>query len=105
MDVQKATVIPVTDTFDDYLDMEIPKDAVTEEPVDPYSIDTSPGKPIKVGHIRGMRTHRQRETLSSSGRPFSCTSQGTQCIVATGAMLLSLLFPSCMSPPLRDSRT
>lgn len=47
--MQKATIIPATDTYDDYLDMEIPKDAVTEEPVDPYSIDTSPGKPIKVG--------------------------------------------------------
>ncbi len=47
--VQKATVIPATDTFDDYLEMDIPEDAVTEEPVDPYSIDTSPGKPIKVG--------------------------------------------------------
>ena len=47
-DVQKATVIPASDTYDDYLEMEIPEDAVTEEPVDPYAIDTSPGKPIKV---------------------------------------------------------
>lgn len=45
--VQRAIVIPATATFDDYLAMDLPEDHVTEEPVDPYAMDTSPGKPIK----------------------------------------------------------
>ena len=46
--LQKASIIPASSTFDDYLKMELPEDTVTEEPVDPYSMETSPGKPLKV---------------------------------------------------------
>jgi hypothetical protein len=40
-------VISKAATFEDYLALQVPEDEVREEPVDPYSMDTSPGKPIK----------------------------------------------------------
>ena len=51
---QRATIIPQSSTFEEYLAMDMPKDSVSEEPVDPYSMETSPGKPIKQVHQQDL---------------------------------------------------
>ena len=44
---QLPLAIPKHATWDDYLALQVPEDEVSEAPVDPYSMDTHPGKPIK----------------------------------------------------------
>ena len=50
--VQSPFEVPAKATWEDYLALEPKEDVVTEVPIDPYSMDTSPGKPIKqVAHL------------------------------------------------------
>ena len=66
--VQSPFEVPAKATWEDYLALEPKEDVVTEVPIDPYSMDSSPGKPIKqVTHLVSLPLHSCYEP-SQNGR-------------------------------------